>query len=190
MKQEKKSGRELYENIKLLAETVVVVTLVFLFALRIISVDGGSMRNTLQHGDQLLVVNRSLCGELQQGDIVILSKKSFEDGATIVKRVIAVGGQSVDIDFDKGIVYVDGEALEEPYIREPTYTEEGLSFPVTLAEDEVFVMGDNRNRSSDSRHPDIGCVDVRHIMGKAVAIVLPGETKETETRQWSRIGLL
>ena len=190
MKQQEKKGRELYETVKALVGVVVAVTLVFTFALRVFNVSGGSMRHTLQNGDKLLVVNRPLCGDIGQGDIVILAKKSFRDGEPIVKRVIAAGGQTVDIDFSEGVVYVDGQALSEPYTREPTYQEEGLEFPVTLGENEVFVMGDNRNDSSDSRHSDIGCVDLRNIMGKAVALLIPGETAETELREWSRIGFL
>ncbi|MBQ8390213.1 MAG: signal peptidase I [Oscillibacter sp.] len=190
MKQQEKKGRELYETVKALVGVVVAVTLVFTFALRVFNVSGGSMRHTLQNGDKLLVVNRPLCGDIGQGDIVILAKKSFRDGEPIVKRVIAAGGQTVDIDFSEGVVYVDGQALSEPYTREPTYQEEGLEFPVTLGENEVFVMGDNRNDSSDSRHSDIGCVDLRNVMGKAVALLIPGETAETELREWSRIGFL
>ena len=190
MKQQEKKGRELYETVKALVGVVVAVTLVFTFALRVFNVSGGSMRHTLQNGDKLLVVNRPLCGDIGQGDIVILAKKSFRDGEPIVKRVIAAGGQTVDIDFSEGVVYVDGQALSEPYTREPTYQEEGLEFPVTLGENEVIVMGDNRNDSSDSRHSDIGCVDLRNVMGKAVALLIPGETAETELREWSRIGFL
>ncbi|MBQ8852123.1 MAG: signal peptidase I [Oscillibacter sp.] len=190
MKQQEKKGRELYETVKALVGVVLAVTLVFTFALRVFNVSGGSMRHTLQNGDKLLVVNRPLCGDIGQGDIVILAKKSFRDGEPIVKRVIAAGGQTVDIDFSEGVVYVDGQALSEPYTREPTYQEEGLEFPVTLGENEVFVMGDNRNDSSDSRHSDIGCVDLRNVMGKAVALLIPGETAETELREWSRIGFL
>ena len=190
MKQQEKIGRELYETLKALVGVVVAVTLVFTFAARLFRVSGGSMRHTLQSGDQLLVVNRPLCGELERGDIVIISKESFRDGEPIVKRVIATGGETVDIDFEAGVVYVDGEALAEPYTREPTYQEEGLKFPVTLGEEEIFVMGDNRNDSSDSRHSDIGCVDLRNVMGKAVALILPGKTAETEQREWGRIGLL
>lgn len=146
------------------------------------------MRETLQHGDRLLVLNGWLCGDYAAGDVVLLAKPGFENGALIVKRVVATGGQTVDIDFDAGIVYVDGEALEEDYIREPTFREEGLEFPVTLQENEIFVLGDNRNNSKDSRHPDLGPVDTRYVIGRAVCLLVPGKTAELEQREWNRVG--
>ena len=107
---------------------------------------------------------------------------------TLVKRIVAVGGQTVDIDFSQGIVYVDGAALDEPYIKEPTYLEEGLAFPITLAEDEVFIMGDNRNHSTDSRDTRLGPVNVGYLQGKAIFLLVPGETPDLAKREWSRIG--
>ena len=148
------------------------------------------MRETLQDGDMLLVLNDSLCGDYQPGDIVILRKASFRDGKPIVKRVIATEGQTVDIDFEAGIVYVDGEALEEDYTRESTRTPEGLDFPITVPEGHLFVLGDNRNNSSDSRHPDLGAVDTRYIIGRALVLAFPGKTAEQDRREWSRIGVL
>jgi signal peptidase I len=108
-----------------------------------------------------------------------------------VKRVIATEGDTVDIDFNNGIVYVNGEALEEDYIYELTYRhfyEEGLSFPVTVEENHVFLMGDNRNDSYDSRYASIGMVDCRQILGKVLIIVFPGKDMETDSRIFSRIG--
>lgn len=181
---------EIYEWVRMMIGVLVLTVLVFAFAARLFFVDGESMRETLQHKDCLLVLNDWLCGEYEPGDIVVLSKPSFDNGAPIVKRVIAVGGQTVDIDFTAGRVYVDGVELQETYIREPTYISEGLAFPITLREDEIFVMGDNRNRSSDSRHPDIGPVDTRYVFGRAVLLVTPGKTADTGDRDWSRIGLI
>ena len=169
---------------------VIATVLVFTLVLRIIRVDGPSMRETLQDGDVLLAVSRHLAGELQAGDIVIVQKEYFEDGQPIIKRVIATEGQTVDIDFDAGVVYVDGEALEEPYTREPTWLDEGLEFPITVPEGCIFILGDNRNDSMDSRYPDLGPVDVRDVVGKAVLLVLPGESAETGKRELSRIGTL
>jgi len=184
----RRKDRGAYEWVQVLVCSVAAVVLLFTFGVRITAVDGGSMRETLQHGDRLLVLNGWLCGDYAAGDVVILSKPGFEGGAPIVKRVIATGGQTVDIDFDAGTVFVDGEALEEDYIREPTFREEGLDFPVTLAENEIFVLGDNRNGSKDSRHPDLGCVDARHVIGRAVCLLVPGKTADLEQREWSRIG--
>lgn len=148
------------------------------------------MRSTLQSGDMLLVVNGLLCGDYRRGDIVIAAKSSFEYGEPIVKRVIAVEGETVDIDFDAGVVYVDGEALNEPYIREATHLAEGTSFPLTVPEGCVFIMGDNRNDSRDSREPTLGAVDTRCLIGRAVFLLIPGQTVETQEREWSRIGTL
>lgn len=186
----KQVDRGLYDWVQTLVCTVSAVVLVFAFAVRLVSVSGPSMRETLQDGDKLLVVNSHLCGEYRQGDIVIFQRPDFEDGEQIVKRVIATAGQTVDIDFDAGMVFVDGEALKEPYTREPTWLDEGLEFPVTVPEGCVFVMGDNRNDSKDSRYADLGAVDTRHIIGRAVLIAIPGETAGLERREWSRIGPL
>lgn len=186
----KQTDRGFYDWVQALVCSVSAVVLVFAFAVRIVGVSGQSMRETLQHGDRLLVVNSHLCGDYRQGDIVIFQKPDFEDGELIVKRVIATAGQTVDIDFGAGVVYVDGEALEEPYIREPTWLEEGLEFPVAVPEGCVFLMGDNRNGSKDSRSAELGPVDTRHIVGRAVMIALPGETAGLERREWGRIGPL
>ena len=153
-------------------------------------VSGPSMRETLQHQDCLLVMNAHLCGGFEAGDIVIIRKESFKDGEPIVKRVIATEGQTVDIDFAEGIVYVDGEALEEDYIREPTYTAEGTEFPLTVPEGSIFVMGDNRNGSSDSRDYRLGTVDTRYVIGKAAFLIYPGPDYETEKRDFKRIGVI
>ena len=100
---------------------VTATVLLFTFAARVVLVSGPSMRETLQHRDCLLVMNAHLCGGFEAGDIVIIRKESFKDGEPIVKRVIATEGQTVDIDFTAGAVYVDGQLLEEDYIRQPTY---------------------------------------------------------------------
>ena len=98
----------------------------------------------------------------------------------------------MDIDFDRGIVYVDGVALEEPYINEPTYRQfydQGVRFPLTIEEGHVFLMGDNRNNSYDSRYALIGQVDTRCIMGKVLWILFPGQSdKYGTTRDFGRIG--
>ena len=180
-------GKELYEWVQALVSSVLVVVMIFTFVIRLIGVDGHSMLPTLQHGDRLLVLNSALCGEYEYGDIVIVRKDTFMR-QPIVKRVIATEGQTVDIDFGTGSVWVDGQLLDEPYINELTFTDEGLDFPVTLGEGEVFVMGDNRNASDDSRNPNLGPVDERYIIGKAVILAFPGPDVRTEQRVYSRIG--
>ena len=183
-------GRDLYEWVQSLVGSVLVVVAIFTFVIRMMGVDGHSMLNTLQHGDRLLVVNSMLYHDYKYGDIVILRKNGVFDDDPIVKRVIAVEGQTVDIDFTEGIVYVDGEALEEDYIREPTYTAEGTEFPLTVPEGSIFVMGDNRNGSSDSRDYRLGTVDTRYVIGKAAFLIFPGPDYDTEKRDFSRIGVI
>ena len=183
-------GRELYEWVQSLVGSVLVVVAIFTFGIRMLGVDGHSMLNTLQHGDRLLVLNSMFYHDYQYGDIVILRKDGAFDNDPIVKRVIATGGQTVDIDFNEGVVYVDGEALEEDYIREPTYTAEGTEFPLTVPEGSIFVMGDNRNGSSDSRDYRLGTVDTRYVIGKAAFLLFPGLDYDTEKRDFSRIGVI
>lgn len=186
---EKIPGRDVYDTVVSLVSALLAVVLIFTFVARLMGVQGPSMIPTLQDGDRLLVLNSHLCGEYQVGDIVIASKASFDDDP-IVKRVIATEGQTVDIDFALGRVYVDGVLLEEDYINDLTYREEGTSFPLTVPEGEVFLMGDNRNHSNDSRDSRLGTVDTRELIGKAVLLVFPGKDYLTGKRDFSRLGLL
>jgi len=190
MTEEMQARKELFEWVRTLICTVLGALFVFTVLVRPIRVDGPSMRETLQDRDLLLAASNWLCGDYAQGDIVILAEPEFEGGDPIVKRVIAVEHQTVDIDFYEGIVYVDGEPLEEPYTRERTFLDEGISFPLTVPEGHVFVLGDNRNDSKDSRHPELGCVDTRRIIGRAVLLLLPGKSADSGEREWARIGTL
>ena len=167
---------------------LVVVMLVFLLVFRVIVVSGDSMKTTLLDGDYLLLVSNLFYRDPQQGDIVVISKESFDNGAPIVKRVIATEGQIVDIDFVNGIVYVDGLPLEEPYISTPTTVQEGMMFPLLVEEGCIFVLGDNRAVSKDSRSPEIGLVDIREILGRAILLVLPGTDDGAAERDFDRIG--
>lgn len=184
---ENEKSRELYEWVQALICSVLAVVLAFTFVVRLIGVDGHSMVPTLQDGDRLLVLNSMLCGGYEPGDIVVLRKESFLP-TPIVKRVIATAGQVVDIDFGSGVVYVDGRRLHEDYINELTFTPEGTEFPLTVPEGCVFVMGDNRNRSTDSRSDQLGTIDERYIIGRAVFLALPGPDAETGVREYGRIG--
>ena len=167
-----------------------IVLVLFTFCVRVVIVSGSSMFSTLADGDCLLLLNRPLCGELEQGDIVVASMDRFKNGEAIVKRVIATEGQTVDIDFRAGIVYVDGVALEEDYIYSPTHMSEGVEFPLVVREGCVFLMGDNRGDSRDSRAPEIGLVDEREILGQAIFLAMPGTGRGTYTIDWDpgRIG--
>ena len=165
-------GRELYQNVRTLVTVLAVLILAFTFLGRIIVVSGPSMENTLQNGDAMLVW--SLGYSPKQGDVVVLTKRSYQEDS-IVKRVIATEGQTVDIDYGSGAVYVDGIALEDDYIKEamrvPSYGEGNNH--VTVPEGCLFVMGDNRNQSADSRYPAIGIVDERCVIGRAVMVLFP-----------------
>ena len=185
-----RAWRGVHDWLQTVIGVVAAVVVLFTFVGRISRVEGGSMRETLQEGDLLAVLNGPLCGDYQPGDVVIAQRPDFNGGDPIVKRVIATEGQTVDIDFDAGVVYVDGEPLEEPYVREPTWTEEGTEFPLTVPEGCLFLMGDNRNRSEDSRSSDLGPVDSRCVLGRAVLLALPGLTADTGVREWSRAGFL
>ena len=185
--QKKEEGRDLYEWVQALVCSVLAVVLLFTFVVRLIGVDGHSMVPTLQDGDRLLVLNSLWDDDYQYGDIVVLRKDTFME-EPIVKRVIATEGQTVDIDFAAGNVYVDGELLEEDYINEPTYVEEGTEFSLTVPEGSIFVMGDNRNHSSDSRSSDLGTVDTRYVIGRAAVLLFPGADEDTANRDFGRIG--
>ena len=167
---------------------MVTVVLIFLLVFRIIVVSGGSMKMTLLDGDYLLLLNNVFYRDPQYGDVVVISKESYDNGSPIVKRVIATEGQQVDIDFEEGIVYVDGTPLEEPYINNPTFQSWGTEFPLTVAENCIFVLGDNRGISRDSRDPIIGHVDRREVLGKALFLFFPGTDQMLTQRDFTRIG--
>ena len=189
----KEPKNPLYDCYSLLHDLVYIlaaITIVFVFFVRLVGVDGPSMMPTLQDGDYVALLSNLFMGDLEQGDVIVARKESFENGEPIVKRVIATAGQTVDIDFNLGQVYVDGELLDEDYINDYTYREEGTVFPLTVPEGEVFLMGDNRNHSNDSRDSSLGTVDTRLLIGKAVFLVFPGRDYLTEQREFGRIGLL
>lgn len=167
-----------------------VIIIVLLLFLRVVIVSGSSMYDTLIDGDYLLLISNTFYHEPKAGDIVVISKESFDNGEPIVKRVIATEGQTVDIDFEAGVVYVDGVALDEPYTNTPTNTNGGMEFPLTVEEGCIFVMGDNRNKSRDSRYPELGLVDTREVLGKAVLIMFPGDPDDDGPlkRDFGRIG--
>ncbi len=169
---------------------MVAILLLFMIVFRVVVVSGPSMQQTLQHGDCLVLLNSVFYRNPKVGDIVVATKSSYKDGEPIIKRVIATEGQTVDIDFEKGIVYVDGVALDEPYTNSPTNLYEGVSFPLTVNENCVFVMGDNRNDSKDSRSVEIGQIDRRELLGKALFLVIPGVTGGVGEREFDRIGAL
>ena len=183
-----KARMELYDWLQCVVSAIICGIFIFVFFGRTIGVEGDSMRNTLHWYDRVIMSN--LFYTPKYGDIIIFRAQTNAFGDTpLVKRVIATAGQTVEIDFDTGEVRVDGVVLDEPYIREQTNRKIDYSGPVTVDEGFVFVMGDNRNNSSDSRDARIGLVDTRLILGKVLFLAIPGGD-DNDVRDWSRFGLV
>lgn len=163
--------RDLYDWIQCLLMALIVCVVFFIYFVRVIDVSGTSMLPTLNNGDKMLVSD--LFYKAKQGDVVVFRAESYDPNKALVKRVIATGGQTVNIDFQAGVVYVDGQPLEEDYINEPTKTQLQFIGPAEVPEGCVFVLGDNRNASTDSRHSAIGMVDERLILGKVYGVIFP-----------------
>ncbi len=171
---------EMYDWLSSVFSAVLCFIIIFTLGVRLITVDGTSMLPTLENSERLIVSD--LFYTPQFGDIVILYADKLIDyenktqGKPIVKRVIGLPGDTIRIDFERGIVYRNGEALQEEYTRTPTNLDQGFpdNTDVVVEEGKVFVMGDNRNQSKDSRNlAEVGQVDIRYIMGKAYFRVWP-----------------
>lgn len=171
---EKGSSLEfIFDLVSILATACVSVALVFMFVFRTVGVIGDSMNPTLDTGDRIILT--AAYGESKNGDIVVTCQpsKSLYVPDVLVKRVIATEGQTIDINFETGAVYVDGAELDEPYIAELTRDREDFDGPVTVPEGYVFVMGDNRNNSTDSRSFSVGLIKEEYIMGRALFRIAP-----------------
>lgn len=183
--QEKKKLSFLWDMLDILEaafSTIFVFMMVFTFLLRPVTVDGSSMEPTLYDNDRLLIMTTLL--EPKNGSIVVIDNQKgglFADdaetvpyeskglGIVLVKRVIATEGQEIDIDFDNGTVTVDGKVQDEPYIKAPTTFDGGaFTYPFRVPEGYLFVMGDNRLGSTDSRSPAVGLIPENEILGVAV----------------------
>lgn len=165
------TGRDIYDWIQSLTTALIVCVILFSFFVRVIDVVGTSMNPTLLNGDKMLV--SGLLYKPKQGDVVVFKKDEYNPDKALVKRVIATEKQTINIDFEKGIVYVDDQPIQEDYIKELTYNKLDFIGPKTVPEGCVFVMGDNRNASIDSRKSEIGMVDERLILGRAYMVIFP-----------------
>ena len=162
---------------------------VYMLFFRTVVVVGPSMNNTLVDGDRLVLLSNSLYKQPKQGDIIVASKDSFRGGECIVKRVIATEGQWVSFDATTGVIMVDGRVLDESdYLSIIPHYNNQRSFSKQVPEGKVFVMGDNRDNSLDSRSEQIGFIDEREILGKAIFLMWPGDKQGTQEPSFDRIG--
>jgi len=182
-----KARMELYDWLQCIVSAIICGIFIFVFIGRTIGVDGRSMMNTLHHKDRVVMSN--LFYTPHNGDIIVFHCPAESFGGTpLVKRVIAVAGQTIDIDFNSGDVFLDGVVIDEPYIREITVNRHSFEGPVTVPDGFMFVMGDNRNSSSDSRDSRVGLVDTRYILGRVYFVLIPG-LEDNGLRDWTRFGV-
>lgn len=162
--------KDIYETFESIMVSLVVITLIIVFAFRAVSVDGDSMLPNLHDQERLITTNLFYTPE--KGDIVVLDKNNAL-GKPLIKRVIATEGDTIRIEYKTGDVYVNDELLIEDYILEKINPADKSDLEMTIKEGYVFVMGDNRNDSTDSRSEAIGQVNTKNILGKAMFRIYP-----------------
>ncbi len=154
-----------YEIASILLTAVLAVGIIFTFFFKVSTVSGQSMENTLQHGDNLLIT--SITPEINPGDVVVISQPNGYE-KVLIKRVIAVEGQTIEFDGVTGETIIDGKKILEPYVKEKIKYTFAMSKKYTIPKGKLFVMGDNRNNSADSRDVMVGMIDEDYVMGKVV----------------------
>ncbi len=163
-------NKDFLETLEAFVWALVILALFFTFVARVVQVDGDSMNPTLLDGEKLIL--SSFPYSAQHGDIVVTDSHT-KFSKVLIKRVIGCPGDVINIDFESGIVYRNEEALAEPYTADRTYLEEGVEFPIQVPQGQLFLMGDNRNNSLDSRSTEIGLIDTRDVLGKVLFRLLP-----------------
>ena len=161
----KKNAESIYDIASIVVSAVISVGIIFTFFFKISTVSGESMENTLYHADKLII--SSIVTDVEYGDVVVTSQPNMFN-KVLIKRVIAVGGQTVWFDEETKQTIVDGKPLNEPYIKEEMEYTPAMDKLFTVPEGKIFVMGDNRNNSSDSRDAFVGMIDENYIVGKVV----------------------
>lgn len=167
--EEKRFGQELFGWVQAVVTALAVIVILFVFFVRIMGVSGPSMETTFFDGDQIILLNKTIA-KYDVGDVVVFVQESYSTDP-LIKRVIATEGQTVDINFETGEVFVDGVLTD--YTDEPTLRQYDVTFPQTVEEGKIFVLGDNRNNSIDSRYGPIGQIDRRSVLGKVWRVVYP-----------------
>ncbi|XOQ49010.1 MAG: signal peptidase I [Eubacteriales bacterium] len=164
-----------YEWVEALIPALVIIIVIFTFLFRVITINGPSMMPNLKNGYKVLVSCTDR--KFTRGDIVVVDRRATSLDETLIKRVIATEGQTVDIDFNTGVVSVNGVPLDESaYIENGiTKNQYDISFPQTVPPGHIFVLGDNRTISDDSRSSDVGMIDQRYIIGKVQLILMKTE---------------
>lgn len=169
---------EIFDWVDSVVFSVVLMILIFTLVFRIVGIKGESMENTVLDGEKVIISDMFYTPK--RGDIVVISRDYFnslgqpiEGSEPIIKRVIATEGQTVNIDFESGVVYVDDVPLDEPYTKTLTNRQDDVQFPVVVEDGCIFVLGDNRAISKDSRDSSIGLVNERYILGKVILRVYP-----------------
>lgn len=151
---------------------VLIIIFVPRYVMERVSVDGSSMNDTLQDRDQLIGEKISVrLDRLKRFDIIYFYPQGDDSVDPYIKRVIGLPGDTVYI--EDSTVYINGTPLCEDYAREDKFNAYSASEPIRLNEDEYFVLGDNRNRSADSRIPDVGTVTRQEIIGRAIFRIWP-----------------